>query len=174
VRERLGARRDECFFWATHAGAEIDLVVIRGRSRFYRVEVDVENQAIEIALVFNISRIVSPLPETARSAEPPVEPAAESVLDSMHPTPEGNRRGSNDQVEMVGHHTPSENRPSISLLDIPNDLDELHRLVRFSEDMLSTRDPVVHVVQTTFDDDSRPTRHCLVPLTPAYLNFPTS
>jgi len=33
VRDRLGARSDECYFWATHAGAEIDLVVIRGRTR---------------------------------------------------------------------------------------------------------------------------------------------
>jgi predicted AAA+ superfamily ATPase len=33
VRRRLGARLDECYFWATHAGAEIDLVVVRGRSR---------------------------------------------------------------------------------------------------------------------------------------------
>jgi len=33
VSERLGARPDECFFWATHAGAEIDLVVIRGKRR---------------------------------------------------------------------------------------------------------------------------------------------
>ena len=33
VRTMLGARRDECFFWATHAGAEIDLVVVRGRSK---------------------------------------------------------------------------------------------------------------------------------------------
>ena len=30
---RLGARRDECFFWATHAGAELDLLVIRGNRR---------------------------------------------------------------------------------------------------------------------------------------------
>ena len=30
VQQRLGARSDECFFWATHAGAEIDLVVMRG------------------------------------------------------------------------------------------------------------------------------------------------
>lgn len=27
----LPARRDECFFWATHAGAELDLLVVRGR-----------------------------------------------------------------------------------------------------------------------------------------------
>lgn len=33
VRARLGARRDECYFWATHAGAEIDLLVMRGNSR---------------------------------------------------------------------------------------------------------------------------------------------
>jgi len=33
VARRLGARRDECFFWATHAGAELDLVVVRGRTR---------------------------------------------------------------------------------------------------------------------------------------------
>lgn len=30
---RLGARPEECFFWATHAGAEIDLLVVRGQRR---------------------------------------------------------------------------------------------------------------------------------------------
>ncbi len=30
---RLRARKDECFFWATHAGAELDLLVVRGRRR---------------------------------------------------------------------------------------------------------------------------------------------
>jgi hypothetical protein len=29
----LGARRDECFFWRTHAGAELDLLIVRGRKR---------------------------------------------------------------------------------------------------------------------------------------------
>ena len=29
----LGARPEECFFWATHAGAELDLLVVRGRQR---------------------------------------------------------------------------------------------------------------------------------------------
>jgi predicted AAA+ superfamily ATPase len=29
----LGARRDECFFWATHQGAELDLLVVRGNRR---------------------------------------------------------------------------------------------------------------------------------------------
>ncbi|MCK6526307.1 ATP-binding protein [Myxococcota bacterium] len=33
VTERLGARDDECFFWATHAGAELDLLVVRGNRR---------------------------------------------------------------------------------------------------------------------------------------------
>lgn len=33
VATRLGARAEECFFWATHAGAELDLLIVRGRRR---------------------------------------------------------------------------------------------------------------------------------------------
>lgn len=33
IMRQLGARSDECFFWATHAGAELDLLVMRGRQR---------------------------------------------------------------------------------------------------------------------------------------------
>jgi hypothetical protein len=33
VIERLGARPEECFFWAAHTGAEVDLVVFRNRVR---------------------------------------------------------------------------------------------------------------------------------------------
>ncbi len=33
VRWKLGAERSECFFWATHAGAELDLLVVRGGIR---------------------------------------------------------------------------------------------------------------------------------------------
>jgi hypothetical protein len=33
VVERLGARPEEVFFWATHAGAELDLLVVRGNRR---------------------------------------------------------------------------------------------------------------------------------------------
>ena len=33
VLRRLGARRGEAHFWATHAGAELDLLVVRGRRR---------------------------------------------------------------------------------------------------------------------------------------------
>jgi len=33
VAERLQVQPDECHFWATHAGAELDLLVVRGRQR---------------------------------------------------------------------------------------------------------------------------------------------
>ncbi len=33
VLRQLGARPEEAFFWATHAGAELDLLVVRGRRR---------------------------------------------------------------------------------------------------------------------------------------------
>ncbi len=34
IMARLGARRDECHFWRTQDGAELDLLVVRGRKRF--------------------------------------------------------------------------------------------------------------------------------------------
>src|SRR5690606_21979879 len=34
VIQHLGAHPDECFFWSTHAGAEIDLLVVRGKRRW--------------------------------------------------------------------------------------------------------------------------------------------
>jgi predicted AAA+ superfamily ATPase len=33
VIRRLSVKREECFFWATHGGAEVDLVVMRGRKK---------------------------------------------------------------------------------------------------------------------------------------------
>jgi predicted AAA+ superfamily ATPase len=33
IRRHLKAERDEVFFWATHAGAELDMLVIRGGTR---------------------------------------------------------------------------------------------------------------------------------------------
>jgi predicted AAA+ superfamily ATPase len=33
VIRRLGARPEECFFWATHGGAELDLLLVRGSER---------------------------------------------------------------------------------------------------------------------------------------------
>jgi predicted AAA+ superfamily ATPase len=34
VVNRLTVRPQECFFWATHAGAELDLLIVRGRKRW--------------------------------------------------------------------------------------------------------------------------------------------
>ena len=33
VIQQLGARTEECFFWATHSSAELDLLVVRGQKR---------------------------------------------------------------------------------------------------------------------------------------------
>lgn len=34
IIRHLGARPEECHFWATHAGAELDLLIVRGRHRY--------------------------------------------------------------------------------------------------------------------------------------------
>jgi predicted AAA+ superfamily ATPase len=66
IAERLGARPEECFFWATHAGAEVDLVVFRGRHR----------------LGFEIKRTSSP--GTTRSMHAALDDLALDRLDVIH------------------------------------------------------------------------------------------
>ena len=34
IIRQLGVRRDQCYFWATHGGAELDLLVVEGRRRY--------------------------------------------------------------------------------------------------------------------------------------------
>ena len=34
IMHQLRARPEECYFWATHAGAELDLLIVRGRRRY--------------------------------------------------------------------------------------------------------------------------------------------
>jgi len=54
VIEHLGARPDECFFWATHAGAELDLLVVRGAARrgfeFKRTSSPAITKSMQVAL----------------------------------------------------------------------------------------------------------------------------
>jgi hypothetical protein len=66
VVHRLGARPEECFFWATHAGAELDLLVVRGRKR----------------LGFEFKRTVSP--RVTRSMRTALEDLGLQRLDVMH------------------------------------------------------------------------------------------
>ncbi|MHB8077736.1 MAG: ATP-binding protein [Candidatus Krumholzibacteriia bacterium] len=54
VTQRLGARPEECFFWRTHQGAELDLLVVRGRRRlgfeFKRTTAPAVTPSMRIAL----------------------------------------------------------------------------------------------------------------------------
>ena len=54
IVDRLRTRHDECFFWATHAGAELDLLVMRGRRRlgfeFKRTVAPTVTASMKIAL----------------------------------------------------------------------------------------------------------------------------
>lgn len=54
VQDRLGVRPDEAFFWATHSGAELDLLVVRGRTRrgfeFKRTETPRVTKSMRIAM----------------------------------------------------------------------------------------------------------------------------
>ena len=54
VVSRLGARPEECYFWATHAGAELDLLIVRGGRRigleFKRTTAPAVTKSMRIAI----------------------------------------------------------------------------------------------------------------------------
>ncbi len=54
VVRRLGVDRRECYFWGTHSGAELDLLVVRGRRRwgfeFKRTSAPVVTRSMRVAL----------------------------------------------------------------------------------------------------------------------------
>lgn len=54
VVSRLGAFPEECFFWATHSGAELDLLVMRGNDRlgfeFKRSSAPVVTKSMHVAI----------------------------------------------------------------------------------------------------------------------------
>lgn len=66
VRQRLGARSDESFFWATQSGAEVDLVVTRGRTM----------------LGFEFKRTVAP--KTTRSMHTAMDDVGLERIDVVH------------------------------------------------------------------------------------------
>lgn len=53
VIRRIGARSNECYFWATHQGAELDLLVVRGNKRrgyeFKRSDSPMSTKSMHIA-----------------------------------------------------------------------------------------------------------------------------
>jgi len=70
VIERLRLRPEQCYFWATHTGAELDLLVVRGRER----------------IGFEFKRTTAPrLTPSMRSA---IEDLGLSRLDVVHAGPE--------------------------------------------------------------------------------------
>lgn len=63
---RLGAKPEECFFWATHSGAELDLLVVKGRTR----------------RGFEVKRTTAP--STTRSMHAAIESLGLDRLDVIH------------------------------------------------------------------------------------------
>jgi hypothetical protein len=62
---------------------------------------DVEHR--KVVLVLDESGLVSALPQRPGSTVSSVETAAEPVFDPMHPTPERNRGGSDDEMGVIRH-----------------------------------------------------------------------
>ena len=92
IVERLNARPEECFFWATHTGAELDLLVISGQRRLgFEVKrtsaprltrsmaAVLEDLALERLDVVHAGEATFPLASNVRAV------AAQALLDRIEP-----------------------------------------------------------------------------------------
>jgi hypothetical protein len=92
VVRRLGARPEQCFFWATHAGAELDLLVIAGGRRLgfevklttapaatASVRTALDELGLERVDVVHAGTDTYPLSDRVRAV------AAERILDDLKP-----------------------------------------------------------------------------------------
>lgn len=94
VVDRLRARWSECFFWATHAGAELDLLVVRGRTRigfeFKRTVAPAVTPSMRIAITdLGLSRLdVIHAGDRTYPLAPRIRAVALSrILDDLRPLP---------------------------------------------------------------------------------------
>lgn len=94
VVQHLGLRPDECYFWRTHAGAELDLLVVQGRRRrgfeFKRTAAPALTPSMRSALRdLKVSRIdvIHAGPETFPLASRVQAVAAARLLDDVKPLP---------------------------------------------------------------------------------------
>ncbi len=92
VMQHIGARPDECHFWATHQGAELDLLVVRGRRRigfeWKRAEAPSMTPSMHIALAdlrLDQLFVVHGGSESWPMAEKVRAVAARSILDEIEP-----------------------------------------------------------------------------------------
>jgi len=60
---------------------------------------------------------------------------------------------------VVRHQNPRKNRPTVALLDVTQELDELERFLGIGEDRFSTRKPVVYVVDPALYKAPKAARH---------------
>lgn len=94
VTMRLRARPRECYFWATHAGAELDLLVVRGSTRLgfeiKRTDAPVLTPSMRIALhdlkldrldVIHAGRHTFPMAKKVRAV------ALERIIEDLEPLP---------------------------------------------------------------------------------------
>jgi len=129
----------------------------------HRVEMNVENDPIEVALLVDRFRVIAALPKGASPSSPSIEPLAEPALKVLKPSRYRDRPAPNGEVIVVGHQGPGEENEPVPPLDPLQNVDERCGLRFVREHGLAARCAAVHVVDPAIDEHSRLSRHRLSP-----------
>jgi len=81
-----------------------------------------------------------------------------------------------DQMEVIPHQAPRENRPAVEVPNVAQRFYELDRLVLIVENELTASDAAVNVIRSSGNEEARLSRHEIAPMhgrdTPILLTLP--
>jgi hypothetical protein len=86
------------------------------------------------------------------------------ALESRHRSPEIDILGPENQVVVVPHEAPAEDRPSIEIAHVSKCLDELDCFAMVVEYELATRDSAIHVIDRPGKEQAGMSRHEISPM----------
>lgn len=124
-----------------------------------RVEVDVDDELLEIGRVFDEFRLVPALPHRTCGAVCAVVLLAESGLDIAQGAGKGDRPAPQRKVVVVEHQAKSKDGQTVSLPDVPEQLEEPISFAAFFEDLSAPREAVVDVINPAFNKNPRSPWH---------------
>ena len=125
----------------------------------HRVEMDIRQQVFEVPAAQNEPGLVATLPEGAFHPAPQVVLPGDSGLDSGHGTPQRAAPGLDDEVVVVGHEAPGQDRELVEARLVRHGIDPASRFHGRVEDVLAAADPGVDVVGPVRDEETDSPRH---------------
>ncbi len=130
----------------------------------YGIEMDIGDDLPEIQITVDDACPISTLPKSAQVSVAAIVAARDGSLETGHRSPQVDISSRQDQMEVIPHKAPRENRPTIEVSNVAEYLYELDRLGLIIEDEFTAGDAAVDVVRGSWDKQASVSWHEIAPM----------